>query len=123
MTFRFIWSVVVAAAIIATLGVMCSRRSAYPAYAATIVAMCLGAIVWFGLRAPANQSSPRWWLESLLLWAPLGAVYILVPGALVRRSATPAWIIASAVGVTVAAVPLWIFYMIFLSCYLGVDCL
>jgi|SRR5580658_3493293 hypothetical protein len=101
---------------------LCSRQRWYGLYLCLIGALTILGTAFGVISVPRGATLLSVGTETAL-FAPLGILYSVVPGLMVRRGSRPALIWVVTLLVSAGALPLWIFYGIYVLCYLGHDCL
>jgi hypothetical protein len=109
-------------ATVAATALLCAKQRAHKAYLACVAVLTAAGIALVFTSLPPHHSGLEGAILSVVMYAPLGALYGFVPGYLVRRGATRREILFTTAAVTLVGVPVWFGYALYVSCYLGHDC-
>jgi cytochrome bd-type quinol oxidase subunit 2 len=118
-----LWFLVGSLATIAIAATLCARRRAYRTYLACVAVLTVAGIVLVFASMPPHHSGLGAGVTSVVMYAPLGVMYGLVPGYLVRRAASRREVLFTTAVITIVGVPIWFGYALYVSCYVGHDCL
>lgn len=113
----------VAACSITATAALCARRRAYASYVGSVALLTAAAIAVAVVTRPAYYQERQAIFVAIVMFVPLAAVYLVLPGQLVRKAAAPRKILITTIFVTVIAVPIWLVYDLYAACYLGLDCI
>jgi hypothetical protein len=109
---------------VGTIAVTCSRLQAYRPYlwcVAVPTVLCFVAALALSLSAPPHRLSAHAVLLYLAIFAPIGILYSLMPGLMVKRGEPTRSILTATAVTTVVGVPVWYGYCLLLVCASG-DC-
>jgi hypothetical protein len=101
---------------------VCSPGRRYGVYLAVISVLTAGGVA-FGVHGSPGPANDLVLLIEAAIFAPLGIVYSVIPGLLVRRGSSTRLLWVVTFLTTVVAVPAWVFWGVYVSCTLGHDCL
>jgi len=109
---------------VASAAIFCGRRRTFRVYLLLLgSAVVLGVVrlAFSALSVPGTQITLSLVLFYLALLLPLGVLYGLTPGLLVRRGASDWPIVKATLITSVVGIPLWWYYCLLLICRSG-DC-
>jgi hypothetical protein len=124
MSFTTLFGLALIVVFVTLAAVLCARRRAFRLYLLLLgSAVVLGVVklAFSALAVPGTQITPPLVLFYLALLLPLGVLYALTPGLLVRRGASDWPIVKATLITSVVGIPLWWFYCLQLICRSG-DC-
>jgi hypothetical protein len=118
-----VWFFFGSLATIAVAAVLCGKNRAHGTYLSCVAILTAVGMVLVFSSLPPHYSRLEGALVTVLMYAPLGALYAFVPGYLVRRGATRKEILFTTFMITLVGFPIWFGHGLYVSCYVGHDCL